>query len=270
MMHDCEPYGHMVIGGVPLLPPQIARLVGLTPKEFKVLLMELESAGVLKRTAEGAIYSARMVRDEDLRKRKAKGGEAGAEHGYKGGLHGIKGGRPRKLEGGLETPLEDDTEPPNKPPPAFAFAFATTKPTTTTVVPVGEVVGCGEEDAVADKPRRPASHGSRLPADWTPTPEDIAYCRAKRPELEPLEVAEAFREFWWAKAGAAARKADWSLTWRTWVRNERTPAPRVNGKHAERQRIASEIAAIARGANDGTVIDITPRAATPALGGPFV
>ena len=145
-----------------------------------------------------------------------------------------------------------------------------TRHQTTTVVPVGEVVGCGEEDAVADKPRRPASHGYRLPANWTPTPEDIAYCRARRPELEPLEVAEAFREFWWAKAGAAARKADWSLTWRTWVRNERTPAPRVNGKHAERQRIASEIAAIARGDSNGTVIDITPRAATPALGGPFV
>ena len=119
LMHDCEPYGHLCVGGAPMLPAQLARLVGTTPKACADLLAELEAAGVFSRTGAGVIYSRRMVRDEALRNLRASGGAAGASHGLKGGSHGAKGGRPRRLEGGLRTPLGLV----EKPPPASASAI---------------------------------------------------------------------------------------------------------------------------------------------------
>lgn len=120
LMHDCEPYGHLCVGSAPMQPAQLARLVGETARECQALLAELESAGVFSRTDQGAIFSRRMVRDEELRNRRANGGRLGAEHGQKGADHGKKGGRPSKSKGGSETPLSAD----NKPPPAFASASA--------------------------------------------------------------------------------------------------------------------------------------------------
>jgi hypothetical protein len=104
--HECEPYGHLTINGKPMSAAQIARLVGLTAKECEKLLAELQDAGVSSVSDEGAIYSRRMVRDEDLRNRRADGGKAGSEHGIKGAAHGIKGGRPPSGRGVSEPPLE--------------------------------------------------------------------------------------------------------------------------------------------------------------------
>jgi Helix-turn-helix domain len=66
-----------------------------------------------------------------------------------------------------------------------------------------------------------AKKGSRLSPSWQPSPEDLAYCREKRPDLDPVETAESFRDYWIAQAGSKAVKADWPATWRTWVRNQR-------------------------------------------------
>lgn len=65
-----------------------------------------------------------------------------------------------------------------------------------------------------------AKKGSRLSPSWQPSSEDLAYCREKRPDLDPLETAEEFRDFWIARAGSQAVKADWPATWRRWVRNQ--------------------------------------------------
>jgi hypothetical protein len=125
VMHDCEPYGHLVVGGKAMQPAQLARLVGVSEKECKALLAELEDAGVCSRTDSGVLYSRRMVRDEELRRVRAEGGRAGAEHGAKGASHGSKGGRPRKpkggFEGGSETPLDPDIEPPPSSSSSSAF-----------------------------------------------------------------------------------------------------------------------------------------------------
>jgi len=120
LMHDCEPYGHLMVGAAPMRPAQLARLVGITPKECAALVAELEAAGIFSRANSGAIFSRRMVRDEDIRERRANGGHAGAAHGAKGAAHGAKGGRPKAGEGGEKTPLPPDKQPP----PAFASASA--------------------------------------------------------------------------------------------------------------------------------------------------
>ena len=78
----------------------------------------------------------------------------------------------------------------------------------------------------ADKPRR----ASRLPADWKPDLDDLAFAGTLgmvngRAEAE----AERFRDFWTAKSGKDATKLDWSATWRNWVRRAAEQAPTMPG-----------------------------------------
>jgi hypothetical protein len=80
LMHDGEPYGHLSAKGVALSSAHLARLVGISADECAALVGELEEAGVLSRTDEGVIYSRRMVRDEDVRNRRAAGGHLSQGH----------------------------------------------------------------------------------------------------------------------------------------------------------------------------------------------
>jgi uncharacterized protein YdaU (DUF1376 family) len=71
----------------------------------------------------------------------------------------------------------------------------------------------------AKKPKQP--RGARLPADWVPSEELIAFCKTDRPDLNPAAVADRFRDFWIAQPGTKGVKLDWDATWRNWVRNEK-------------------------------------------------
>lgn len=64
-----------------------------------------------------------------------------------------------------------------------------------------------------------------LPELWS------EFAREKRPDLDPGETWERFRDFWLGKPGKDGTKADWFATWRNWVRNERpgTAAGQGNG-----------------------------------------
>lgn len=69
---------------------------------------------------------------------------------------------------------------------------------------------------------------TRLPADWSMSVEECEFCTTTRPDLNALETANRFRDYWIAQPGAKGRKLDWSATWRNWVRNEKqvkTSAP---------------------------------------------
>lgn len=129
--HECEPYGYLMVNGKPMTTAQIGRLVGISGKECSKLLDELFDAGVPSKTADGAIFSRRMVRDEETREKRAAGGKSGAEHGAKGGSYGIKGGRPAKQKTPQETPLSDDgrgvSEPPKEPPPSSSSSSSSSK-----------------------------------------------------------------------------------------------------------------------------------------------
>jgi hypothetical protein len=131
--HECEPYGRLMVNGRPMTAAQIGRLVGVAARDAERLLAELADAGVSSTDEQGAIYSRRMVRDEDLRNRRGDGGKLGAEHGAKGGSHGAKGGRPRKQQGPPENPPSDDSrgvfEPPKEPPPSSSSSSSSSPPT---------------------------------------------------------------------------------------------------------------------------------------------
>ena len=73
----------------------------------------------------------------------------------------------------------------------------------------------------ADGPR-----ATRLPADWVPDPDLVAWTRANAPAAANNTEVERFRDYWAAKAGADGRKVDWRATWRNWARKAQEQAGR--------------------------------------------
>lgn len=78
IMHEAEPYGHLLVRGVPLEVPALAAIVGASEQVVRSCLHELEEAGALSRGKDGIVVSRRMVRD-------AKNRERAKNHGKKGG-----------------------------------------------------------------------------------------------------------------------------------------------------------------------------------------
>lgn len=85
------------------------------------------------------------------------------------------------------------------------------------------------QNHIEESPRKPpegAKRGSRLSPDWQPSEIDHAYAASKG--FTPAEIdrhAERFRNYWTAKAGAAALKLDWPATWRNWIISEAERRP---------------------------------------------
>ncbi|MDA8378456.1 MAG: hypothetical protein M0Z50_15645 [Planctomycetia bacterium] len=77
LAHESADYGFLRVNGHPMTTRQIARAVGAPEEEVDTLIAELEAAGVFSRTDDGAIYSRRMVRDDKLRRIRARAGRLG-------------------------------------------------------------------------------------------------------------------------------------------------------------------------------------------------
>ena len=70
--------------------------------------------------------------------------------------------------------------------------------------------------------------GSRLPEDWVPTADMLAWAANERPDIDVLGETENFRDHWLAKSGKDATKLDWNRTWRKWIRSAYArPKPRL-------------------------------------------
>lgn len=83
IMHEAEPYGHLIVRGVPLEVPALAAIVGASEQVVRSCLHELEEAGALSRNKDGVVVSRRMVRD-------AKNRERARNHGKRGGNPALK------------------------------------------------------------------------------------------------------------------------------------------------------------------------------------
>jgi uncharacterized protein YdaU (DUF1376 family) len=125
--------------------------------------------------------------------------EIKAYHAYKlkQQTNGKRGGRPKKTQA---KPTANPEETQHEPK----------KSLTTNQEPI---------TIVEAKPKQ--SRGTRLPADWKPSEEQIAFCKTERPDLHPMATGDRFRDFWIAQAGSKGVKLDWDATWRNWVRNEK-------------------------------------------------
>lgn len=92
--------------------------------------------------------------------------------------------------------------------------------------------------------------GSRLPDDWEPSAQDCEFAKEHGLTVETaFTEARKFRDYWIALPGQKGRKADWSATWRNWIRRaaeQRQPASQPNGQHRNHE-IIEAFAEIARG-----------------------
>lgn len=76
------------------------------------------------------------------------------------------------------------------------------------------------------------TRGTRLPDDWWPSTELQDWYRQQpyATLLDPREVTEEFRRYWWAKAGQNATKISWDMTWQNWMSREGRNAGRPGGR----------------------------------------
>lgn len=81
IMHDAEPYGHLIAEGEPITPDELATIVGASAKDVKAWLGELTKRKVYSVTPDGVIYSRRMTRDEkDREEWRDRQGKSRARH----------------------------------------------------------------------------------------------------------------------------------------------------------------------------------------------
>jgi len=75
--------------------------------------------------------------------------------------------------------------------------------------------------------------GARLPDGWMPDSDVVAQMRSDHPNVDLKAEHAKFVDYWQAKPGKDARKADWNATWRNWIRRAADNQPRnghaVNG-----------------------------------------
>lgn len=102
-------------------------------------------------------------------------------------------------------------------------------------IPETEREGETERETKTEK-RQKSNRGSRLPVDFV-LPEDwISFCQTERKDLVPAKVFEEFKDYWTALPAGKGTKADWTATWRNWVRRQSAP----------KQSFAQQAADIAR------------------------
>jgi len=127
-MHEGNPYGHLKVGNKVILAPNLASMVGSTLDVVEGWLDELFEAGVFQYAEDNAIFSKRMIRDENLRQLRAAGG--------------IKGGNPNLKDNhkvNLKPNLKDETKVKQKPTPTSSSSSSSSSSINTPLPPKGEL-----------------------------------------------------------------------------------------------------------------------------------
>lgn len=131
----------------------------------------------------------------------------------------------------------DEIEVPGTPPPppsSKASGKASGNPSEKGVQgafpePQGEGVGEGEgvpsrSSQVGEAKTAPRSRGTRLPEDWTVTPELVTWCKQACPDVDGRFETERFKNHFLAAAGQKGVKVDWVKTWKNWMLTEQKRA----------------------------------------------
>ncbi len=186
LMHESEPYGHLLVSGLPPTNTQLAVLVGTPPDQLSDLLGELEQVGVFSRTRKGVIYSRKMTRDN-------KKSVTARKNGQNGGNPSL---RKQTGNSSSDNPQVKGQDKPQKPEARSQRL---------------------EEEKREDKSSQ--KKGSRLPENWV-LPKDWGEWAIKQGWTEQAirDQADNFRDYWIAESGAKAVKRDWFATWRVWMR----------------------------------------------------
>ena len=82
------------------------------------------------------------------------------------------------------------------------------------------------QEPVIDAAPKGSAKAKRLSGDWV-LPKEWGLWTVDNMKWDAATVrfeADKFKDFWMAKAGRDAAKADWYATWRNWCRNSKTEA----------------------------------------------
>jgi hypothetical protein len=112
-----------------------------------------------------------------------------------------------------------------------------------------------------------AKRATRLPNDWVPSENDLAFATSKGLAVRQIETeALKFLNYWTSKSGQGATKTDWSKTWQNWILTATQGVP-TNGRRTVQDaardlhenlldRIAAFDEPAPRGLRDGTGSDV--------------
>lgn len=220
VMFNNERQGYLQINNKPMTPTQIAKITGIDSRTITNQLKVLIKNNVCSVDENGIVFSRRMVRES-----KAKSDKVAANTHRVSNDHAAT--MQRVCNEDVTCTQKEIAENSQKQDPLNKNRIDKNR-----IDKKKEKSNKKEsENLVGDQgdvsPNGSTKKGSRLPDDWMPTENDIAY--AQNLNLDPEKIAEDFCDWWHAKAGAGARKTDWSLTWKTWCRRE-------NEKNQEKQQ----------------------------------
>lgn len=156
-----------------------------------------------------------------------------AEHGLIS-TYDVNGKRYLAITGWHHQKIDRPQDPKYPAPPAFVERSTNDRDSSSNVRDGEEKrgeEGKGESSLRSDsraRASRPSVEGSRIEPDWTPTEEDRR--QAASEGLTGTEIgreAQRFRDYWRAKSGREALRADWSAMWRNWCRKAAEDRGRV-------------------------------------------
>lgn len=120
-MHQAPLYGYLIVGSKGIDKGTLSRMTGVPLENIGGLLHELQQAGVFSVDDSGVIYSRRMIRDEEIRRKRAEGGALSVNH-----PNTIKPkGYPTRVP--LPEPIEEPMRVPFDPPPSSSSSSSSTK-----------------------------------------------------------------------------------------------------------------------------------------------
>ena len=205
VMHEADPYGHLVINGQPVEPRELASLAGIPLKLCNQLVAKLASSGVLSRNENGAIFSRRMVRDYEKALKKQELGKLGGNPQLKREVnhddnHAVK---PRyqipdtrkKDEDAASRQGTADIVPFNEPPKAKLFRVGKTLLVSLGISEKqsGSIIGRwlkqkNDPDGILAALQYAADHGVIEPIGY------VTRCLSKDSRIEKSSLADQARE----------------------------------------------------------------------------
>jgi len=157
LMHmEGEPYGHLRVGTKDLTPKELARIVGERERIVNRLLLELETAQVFSKNETNTIFSRRMMRDEEIRRKRAEGGIKSLENPM------VPRPRPHEKGSGEGYPSND---PPSHPsPPSFGGSPSSSSSSSSSMKNKKPSLSPLKREGTADKPKDPVPMSEELSA----------------------------------------------------------------------------------------------------------
>lgn len=238
LMHEAEPYGHLLINGKPPTDQQLAIMVGASVVEVKKLKRELAEAGV-PTVEDGVWISRRMLRDAQRRATNQANGKGG--------------GNPKLRKSDNrngEVRITEPDKPSDKSRATRVPEARSQKPDGGLILPIIPDAARGPEDDLAIPPllRAKALHPKALKAlgeSIDASPDWLTF----KPLIALIEVGVAEAEILDACRAAAEQKTAHPL--RSWayiaaiVETNRTRSQaREQTQQAETQRASDRVASV--------------------------